>query len=133
MKPTPQIISKEDALRAYARMMHHLSLDYLEPLLSESFHYASQWVCEEITSKKQYLDYIRPKLETIRSSGTRVWAELGVLDTYPQGPCLVMAQGEKDKLVSTVLVEVAGDKIQRFDMCEVPPPRSVRRTGVYPV
>jgi len=64
MKTTPQNISKEDALRAYAKMMHHLSVDYLEPLLADDFHYASQWVFEEITSKQQFLDYMRPKLET---------------------------------------------------------------------
>lgn len=132
MGKRPLILSKEDALRAYAKMIHHSSVEHLEPLLADNFNYASQWVLQEITSKQQYLDYIRPKLESIKSSGTRVWAELGELDTYPQGPCLVVAQGEKDNLVATVLVEVAGDKIQRFDMCQIPPPQSARRTGEYP-
>ena len=132
MKTTPKNISKEDALRAYAKMMHHLSVDYLEPLLADDFHYASQWVFEEITSKQQFLDYMRPKLETIRQSGSRVWAELGELQTYPSGACLVMAQGEKDNLVATLLVEVAGQTIQRFDMCQIPPPQSAKRTGEYP-
>jgi len=59
-------------------------------------------------------------------------AELGELQTYPSGACLVMAQGEKDNLVATVLVEVAGQKIQRFDMCQIPPPQSAKRTGEYP-
>lgn len=38
-----QHISKEDALRAYARMMHNLSADYLEPLLADDVHYSSAW------------------------------------------------------------------------------------------
>ena len=125
-------LTKIDALRAYARMMHHLSADHLAPLLTDDFHYASQWVFEEITSKQQYLDYIRPKLEAIRESGDRVWAELGELQSYPGGPCLVMAQGDKNKISATVLVEVVGSKIKRLDMCFVPSPHSARRSGEYP-
>lgn len=130
--PTETELSKVEALRAYARMMHHLSADYLAPLLADDFHYASQWVFEEIQSKQQYLDYIGPKLEAIRASGNRVWAELGELQTYPGGPCLVMAQGDKNNISATVLVEVAGSKIKRLDMCFVPSPHSVRRSGEYP-
>ena len=126
-------LSKADALRAYARMMHHLSVDYLAPLLAEDFHYASQWVFEEITSKQQYLDYIRPKLEAIKASGNRVWAELAELQAYPGGPCLIMAQGDKDDISATVLLEISGSKIKRLDMCFVPSPRSARRTGEYPL
>ena len=125
-------LTKIDALRAYARMMHHLSADHLAPLLADDFHYASQWVFEELTSKQQYLDYIRPKLEAIKASGNRVWAELAELQSYPGGPCLVMAQGDKSNISATVLVEVAGSEIKRLDMCFVPSPHSARRSGEYP-
>jgi len=126
------VLSNTEALRAYARMMHHLSVDHLAPLLADDFHYASQWVFEEIQSKQQYLDYIRPKLEAIRASGNRVWAELAELQTYPGGPCLVMAQGDKDNISATVLVEVVGSKIKRMDMCFVPSPQNACRSGEYP-
>jgi hypothetical protein len=125
-------LSKANALRAYARMMHHLSADYLAPLLADDFHYASQWVFEEITSKQQYLEYIRPKLEAIKSSGSRVWAEMAELQSHPGGPCLVMAQGDKDNISATVLVEIGGNKIRRLNMCFVPPPQSAIRSGEYP-
>ena len=134
MSTNPSTLSKQDALRAYARMMHHLSVDHIEPLLADDFHYTSQWVFSELSSKQQYLDYIRPKIGTIKSAGRRVWAELSVLQhSYPDEPCLVIAQDEKDNLVATVLVKVAEGKIQRFDMCMVPPPQSARRTGEYPI
>lgn len=125
-------LSKADALRAYARMMHHLSADHLAPLLADDFHYASQWVFEEIQSKQQYLEYIRPKLEAIKSSGSRVWAELAELQSYPGGPCLVMAQGDKDNISATVLVKTEGSRIKRLDMCFVPSPQSALRSGEYP-
>lgn len=127
-----QTLSKEDALRAYAWMMNTLDASRLEPLLAEDFHYASQWVLSEITSKADYLAYIMPKLEAIRSSGAEVWAEMGVLDRELPGPCVVMAQGGREKLAAVVLVAVEGNKIKRLDLCGAPSPHSARRSGIYP-
>lgn len=56
-----QMLTKEDALKAYASMMNTLDASHIEPLLAYDFHYASQWVFAEIKSKQEYLDYIRPK------------------------------------------------------------------------
>ena len=112
-----QTLSKEDALRAYAWMMNTLDASRLEPLLAEDFHYASQWVFSEITSKAEYLAYITPKLEAIRRSGATVWAEMGALDRELPGPCVVMAQGDREKLAAVVLATVEGDKIKRLDLC----------------
>jgi len=127
-----QTLSKEDALRAYAWMMNTLDASRLEPLLAEDFHYASQWVFSEITSKAEYLAYITPKLEAIRRSGATVWAEMGALDRELPGPCVVMAQGDREKLAAVVLATVEGDKIKRLDLCGAPSPHSARRSGIYP-
>jgi len=124
--------NREDALRAYAWMINTLDTSHLEPLLAEDFHYASQWVFSEITSKTDYLAYITPKLSAIRSSGTEVWAEMGVLDRELPGPCVVLAQGDKEKLAAVVLAGVEGGKIKRLDLCGAPSPHSARRSGIYP-
>lgn len=128
----PHALSKEDALRAYAWMMNTLDASRLEPLLAKDFHYASQWVFSEITSKADYLVYIMPKLEAIRSSGAEVWAEMGVLDRELPGPCVVIAQGDKDNLLAVVLATVENGKIKRLDMCGAPSPFSAFRAGDYP-
>ena len=91
-----------------------------------------QWVLDEITSRQQFLDYIRPKLETIRESGTLAYAEIGEVAREAVGPCVVLAQGTVENLVATVLVRVEGERISRIDLCAVPSPRSVRRSGEYP-
>ena len=54
-------LSKEEALWVYAQMMNTLDASNLEPMLAEDFHYASQWVLPEITSKADYLAYITSK------------------------------------------------------------------------
>ena len=122
----------ETALRAYASMMNTLDSSKLEPLLSDDFYYASQMVLVEIESKQEYLDYINPKLEVVKASGTKVWAEMAMLTHSFHGPCVVLAQGEKENFVALVLAEVKGDLIKRIDMCIVPSTQSAERSGEYP-
>ena len=126
------MLTTEDALRAYAAMMNTLDVSRLEPFLPDDFRYASQWVFSEIESKPAYLDYIAPKLQTVKSNGSRVWAEMAWLDREIPGPCVVLSQGEKENLVALVLAKVENGQIKRLDMCGAPSPHSARRTGEYP-
>jgi len=125
-------LTAEQALRAYATMMNTLDATCLAPFLADDFHYASQWVFAEIESKREYLEYITPKLEAIRKSGATAWAEMGWLDREFPGPCVVMAQGDKDNLVAVVLAKIEDGKIKRLDLCGAPSPHSARRMGDYP-
>ena len=78
------------------------------------------------------LKHSNPKLEAVRASGTEVWAEMAMLTHSFPGPCVVLAQGEKENLVALVLAEVKGDFIERIDMCIAPSPKSAKRSGEYP-
>lgn len=126
------MLSKMEALRAYAAMMNTQDVSELEDMLADDFHYASQWVFAEIESKKAYLEYIKPKLLSVKQSGSSVWAEMAHLDSVFPGPCVVISQGQKENLVSLVLAEVTADKIVRLDMCGAPSPHSAKRSGDYP-
>ena len=121
-------------LEAYARMMNMLDPSQLEPLLEDDFCYASQNVFEEITSKSQFMAYITGKLKTLGSMGgkAKVWAELGYLRREFPGPCVVLAQGEKDDLIAVVLATVKNAKLIRLDLCIAPSPWDAKRSGVYP-
>lgn len=126
------ICNAHEALMAYARMMNTLDVTKLEPYLAEDVRYTSQWVLAAIESKNEYVAYIAGKLDTIKRSGQRVWAQVGTLTTYPHGECVVLAQNEPDNYVATVLIEIAGDKITRINMCAVPEPKFVKVNGNYP-
>ena len=135
----PIKLTPEDALRAFAAMMNTLDVSRLEPLLADDFHYASQWVFAEIESKAQYLAYVTGKIETIKRSDSKVWAELGEIQESPfilsQGygdPCVFMAQGDKNKVISIVFASLKDNKISRIDMC-MPELYRGRRLGVYPI
>ena len=126
-------LTKSEALRAYARMMNTLSVSPLEPLLADNFTYESQAVFTALESKQAFLDYIRPKLETIRNVGATVFAEMGKVDAYGEDqPCVVLAQNNKGNLVGLVLARVTDGKLSRLDLCIVPPPQFAERSGEYP-
>jgi len=123
------MLSKTDALRAYASMLNSLDTKDFAPLLAADCHYESYWVLAELGGKREFLAYITGELQTLRASGKRVWAELGYCFW---GPCVVLAEDEQDNLVATFVVEVEGDEIKRMDLCGVPSPYLARRSGEYP-
>lgn len=126
-------LSELDALTAYAKCWNQLSLEALEPLLADDFHFESQMVLSEITTKVEFLFYFGGKLETLRNSDrSSVYAELGKIAAYGHEDCLILAQGHIDKLVGLAFAKTEGDYIVRIDLCVVPRAIDAKRTGIYP-
>jgi len=76
--------------------------------------------------------YIERKLQAIRQSGQRVWAEMGWLHHSFPGPCAIMSQGHPENRQALVIAKVEDGKIRRLDMCCMPPPDSAVGTGEFP-
>ena len=126
-------LTQAEALRAYAKMMNTLSVAPLEPLLADNFTYESQWVFSALNSKKEFLNYIKPKLQAIKGAGATAFAAMGMVHACGEyQPCVVMAQNSKSSLVGIVLARVVNNKLSRLDLCAVPPPESAERSGEYP-
>jgi hypothetical protein len=128
-------LTEADALRAYAKMMNTLNIEPLEALLADDLTYESQWVFDLLDTKKAFLDYMVPKLNTIARSNRPVFAEMGMVIAYrgKQEPCVILAQDKKTNLVGLVLVDVKNNKIIRLDLCTAPSPQAAERSGEYPV
>jgi len=110
------ILAEIEALRAYARMMNTFDTEHLEPFLADDLRYNSQWMLSKMIGKEEYLKHIRAKLQFIARSDRRPYAEIGELDEYPFGNCVVMAQDSHDNLISTVLVRIKDGKIATLDI-----------------
>ena len=125
-------LTEKQALIIYAKMLHTLDSSELESFLSEGFSYSSQKVLTDMNSRDEFIEYIRPKLETIRKSKAPVYAELGVLPAYGHTDCLIMAQGDKSNLLGVAYASVDKGKICGLALCIVPQPQSAERSGIYP-
>ena len=85
-----------------------------------------------MNSKDEFMEYIRPKLETIKKSKSPVYAELGVCPAYGHNDCLIMAQGDKSNFLGIAYASVDKGKISGLALCIVPTPDSAVRSGIYP-
>ena len=85
-----------------------------------------------MNSKDEFIQYKRPKLETIKKSKTPVFAELGVCPAYGHTDCLIMAQGDKSNLLGVAYASVDEGKICDLALCIVPTPDAAERSGIYP-
>ena len=85
-----------------------------------------------MNSKDEFIEYIRPKLETIKKSKSPVYAELGVCPAYGHNDCLIMAQGDKSNFLGVAYASVDKGKISGLALCIVPTPDSAERSGIYP-
>ncbi len=115
-KETSQLTEKE-ALTIYARMLHTLDSSEFETYLSEDFSYSSQKVLTDMNSREEFIEYIRPKLETIKKSKSHVYAELGVCPA---------------NLLGVAYASVDKGKISGLSLCIVPTADSAKRSGIYP-
>ena len=84
-------LTEKDALSIYARMLHTLDSSEFESFLSEDFSYSSQKVLTDMNSRDEFIEYIRPKLETIKNTKSPVYAELGICTAYGHTDCLIIA------------------------------------------
>ena len=66
MEKETSLLTEKEALIIYARMLHTLDSSEFESFLSEDFSYSSQKVLNEMKSKDECIEYIKPKLETIK-------------------------------------------------------------------
>ena len=85
-----------------------------------------------MNSKVEFIEYIRPKLETIKKTKSSVYAELGVCPAYGHNDCLIMAQGDKSNLLGVAYASVNEGEITGLALCIVPTPDSAERSGIYP-
>ena len=92
-------LTEKDALSIYAKMMHTLDSSEFESFLSEDFSYSSQKVLTDMNSKDEFIEYIRPKLETIKKTNNSVYPQLSACPAYGHTDCLIMAQGDKSNLL----------------------------------
>ena len=125
-------LTEKDALSIYAKMMYTLDSSEFESFFSEDFSYSSQKVLTDMNSKDEFIEYIRPKLETIKKTNSSVYAELGVCPAYVHTYCLIMAQGDKSNLLGVAYASVDKGKISGISLCIVPTPYSAERSGIYP-
>lgn len=125
-----ETLTELEAATAYARAWNRLDCGDFLSLLDLDASYASQWVFEELEGRHAIEEYLTGKMETVRNSARKVYAELGT--TLDGRDCVLMAQDNRDEVKAVILFEVSEDRILQYDMC-MPEMTGFVRSGIYPV
>ena len=139
-------MNESELVELYAKTWNTLNPAIIEPYLADDVVYESQLVFDPLIGKKAVFDYLQGKMQTIKQTRYKsdVYAEIGhcgsqdgnkvqVLSASAFRPCVLMAQGNPDKIIALILLETDAGKIKRIDLCTIAPhPSTATRTGEYP-
>jgi Leu/Phe-tRNA-protein transferase len=107
---------EEELLWVFRNAYRYFYTEDLENYLVDDFHYSSQYVFHEITSKSEYLGYLNRKLKTILNSAppyNELLMEM-VYDFHTNKPYLFMKQGRDEALF---VAKTKDGKFLRLDLC----------------
>ena len=116
-EPLPEQLTPLQLAEKYAETWKRLDASIVRPYLDKDFHYKSDWVFDEMPSRYEYMNYFRPKLFTIKRSGSIVDVKVGV-NRITGKTGLIMRQGNNDMII---LLTTANGRITSARMAEFIP------------
>ncbi len=116
-EPLAEQLTPFQLAEKYAETWKQLDASIVRPFLDKDFHYKSDWVFDEFPSRYEYLNYFRPKLHTVKRSGSIVKARAGFNKKTGQVG-LVMRQGDNNL---TIILTTANGRITSARMTEFIP------------
>ncbi len=81
----------------YAEAWRQFDASIVEPYLDKDFHYASDWVFDEMPSRAEYMEYFKVKLDTL-SRSNKLDISIG-RNRQTEQVCVLIKQGELSALV----------------------------------
>ena len=97
-EPLPEQLTPLQLAEKYAETWKQMDASIVRPYLDKDFHYKSDWVFDEMPSRYEYMNYFRPKLFTIKRSGSTVDVKVGV-NRITGETGLIMRQGNNDMIL----------------------------------
>lgn len=82
----------------YAEAWNHFDASIIEPYLDKDFHYASDWVFDEMPCRAEYMEYFKNKLDTLSQCSDQLEASIG-RNHQTEQVCLLIKQGDLTALV----------------------------------
>lgn len=108
-------ISKEDFLRKIEKMYSEYAIEDIYCHLELDFHYSSVWVYSELTSARDYVEYITQKVQTLKKSNSVITTRLMHIKGTGE-PCLVLKQSPDIEPACLTVKQSDNGLIARMDM-----------------
>lgn len=115
-KPLPMLLSQKQLIEKVAQSWQALDADIIEPYLDKDFHYSADAVFYEMSSRFEYLNYLRSKYDKLKDGSNPIGIKIGRMDGTNDF-ALLLHQGayNQDLLVT---ITVCDGRITSMRMCE---------------
>ena len=117
-RPDGVPISEEDFLRKIEKMYSEYAIEDIYCHMELDFRYSSVWVFSEMTSAREYIEYITGKVETLKKNNVVIKTRM--LHMKGSGePCLVLEQNADTEPACLTVKRSERGLIARMDMAPV--------------
>ena len=105
-------INGESITKDFAKAWETLNADLIIKHLSPDFKYDSQWVYDSL-DKKEYIEYIRGKFNTIRKSKSKI--EVRIIHLSESKGIIAIRQDKGDPVF--YVIQIKDKKVIKGDLC----------------
>lgn len=114
--PLPVHLNQKQLVEKVALCWQNLNVDILEPFLDKDFHYSSDAVFYEMSCRREYVDYLRGKFETLKRGSNPIHVQMGRMDNSDNFALLLHQGAYNQSLLLTI--EAMNGRIKSMRMSE---------------
>ena len=100
--PLPQVLSQKQLIEKIALCWQNLDVEILEPYLDKDFHYTSDAVFYEMSSRHEYINYLRGKFDRLRDGSNPIGIRIGRMDGTNDFALLLHQEAYNQSLLITI-------------------------------
>lgn len=117
--PLPQVLSQKQLIEKVALCWQNLDGDIIEPYLDKDFHYTSDAVFYEMSSRREYMNYLRGKFERLKDGSNPIGVQIGRMDGTNDFALLLHQSANNQSLLVTIKVNEGRITSMRMSEYEV--------------
>ncbi len=114
--PLPQVLSQKQLIEKIALCWQNLDVEILEPYLDKDFHYTADAVFYEMSSRYEYMNYLRAKFERLKDGSNPIGIRIGRMDGTDDFALLLHQGAYNQSLLITI--KVSEGRITHMRMSE---------------
>lgn len=103
--PLPEFLSQKRLIEKLALCWQQLDVDIIESFLDKNFHYTSDAVFYEMSSRYEYINYLRAKFERLKDGSNPIGIQIGRMDGTNEFALLLHQGAYNQSLLITIKVK----------------------------
>lgn len=127
-----ELVTESVAANFFAVAWNKLDAGIIKELLSEDVEYVLVSKNQSLKGRKDLLNYLQRNMNRIKKAPIEYEIFAEIAETMDDRQCVLLAQGNVDKIINAVFFTVEKGKITKIEIDKYDPEVVVWRSGTYP-